>query len=113
MQTTLQVTRGQRNDPFPVYIPPVFLNEQNTVMTVSSGNRSANGRLADYFEVKDTKATTHSTERVEAGLSEDANSVDQFPFAARGGRAVYPAEGDVSDVPASFQVEVDGGDTVI
>jgi hypothetical protein len=91
LTTTLQVSRGQRNDPFPAYIPPILskiggmpngaptqpLTENPTVLSESDqllaarqqssavsllggGNRGESGRLAAYFNVRDTKATTRA-----------------------------------------------------
>lgn len=62
LTTTVEVSRGQRNDPFPAYVPPVFLGKDNTVQT-SSGNRSQDGRLALYTEVQDLRATSRATDR--------------------------------------------------
>ncbi len=44
MSTTLQVTRGQPNDPFPLYVPPVPHDKQG---------KDSNSRLAKSFIVPD------------------------------------------------------------
>jgi hypothetical protein len=97
LSTTVSVTRGQRHDPFPCYIPPVFLNDQNAKLVVSSGNRGDNGRLGKFFQVRDTKATTGATNR-SGPFATEYNDVDQYPEAAAGGRAVYPEDGDIQQI---------------
>jgi hypothetical protein len=106
LRTTVQVSRGQRNDPFPAYIPPVFINSDLSTVSSASGNRSANGRLADFFFVKDTNATTNATDKDEDFIANQSeNDLDKATRANRGGKAVYPAseqnfiEGDVFIVP--------------
>ncbi len=89
-QTTLQVVRGQRNDPFPVYIPPVFLNDANGVVTTISGDRSETGRLGKFFEIKDTAATSHSTQKT-APDNLGGNTVDMKGVVSEGGTVVFPA----------------------
>ena len=76
LETTVEVSRGQRNDPFPVYIPPVFTNDKGDTMQSTSGDRSRDGRLALFFPVRDTKATLGATNRDEQWLSEGPNHVD-------------------------------------
>jgi len=80
MTTTLSVTRGQRNDPFPAYIPPVFINDSGQTEEQVSGNRGATGRLARFFKVKDTSATRSSTEGEGPSEAElGRNETDQYP----------------------------------
>ena len=62
-ETSVQLTRGQRNDPYPAYVPPIFLDDSSEVIIGSSGDRSKFGRLAKNFLIKDTKATVASTGR--------------------------------------------------
>jgi len=76
LQTTVSVARGQRNDPFPVYIPPKFLNPSNEVVQ-ASGDRSETGRLGRFFLIKDTQATTHSTQK-EGPFSLGENFIDKI-----------------------------------
>ena len=87
LQTTVNVTRGQRNDPFPVYIPPVFINGAGEQVTASSGNRSASGRLAKFFQVRDTNATTGSTQR-KGPFAQAGNETDEFAHLDRSGIAI-------------------------
>lgn len=92
LTTTVQVSRGQRNDNYPAYIPPIlskiggnvagaapvqvpadvaqpvtqtdFQNLQrqqsSSVAVQGGGIRTSAGRLADYFFVRDTRATSFS-----------------------------------------------------
>lgn len=100
MATTVAVSRGQRNDPFPAYIPPIMskvgslpagaidttteqallatalpsgvsqaINAQLQIATdvnvsplavQGGGDRGEEGRLADFFQVRDTKATENA-----------------------------------------------------
>jgi hypothetical protein len=104
MATSVTVSRGQRNDPFPAYIPPVMskvgglpagsvnpgellgaagssavaalgaginttiqqqLNaaqdaSSSPLATQGGGDRGENGRLANFFQVRDTKATENA-----------------------------------------------------
>jgi len=81
--TTIEVSRGQRNDPFPAYIPPTFLNNQDNTLSVAAGNRTRDGRLAQYFVVKDTRATVGAIDRHQDDIIQlGYNSVDQ-PFYLR------------------------------
>lgn len=75
MTTTVHVTRGQRNDPFPVYVPPVFLNEFNEIVQ-ASGDRSETGRLGRYFAIRDTPATTRAVGKQPPFSADDRNEVD-------------------------------------
>ena len=80
MQTTLSVSRGQRNDPFPAYIPPVFINDAGETVQQVSGNRGEDGRLGQFFHVLDTQATAHSTEGEGPHEADNGpNRIDQFP----------------------------------
>lgn len=86
MTTTVQVSRGQRNDPFPAYIPPVLARTAGSIIAAQGGgDRTASGRLADFFYVRDSRATT----------------------TAIGGIANYSAENDIDKIenisgPAEF-----------
>lgn len=88
LSTSVQVSRGQRNDPFPAYIPPVFLSNDTSVDETTSGNRGDTSRLGDYFEVKDTHATTGAT-NAEGPFSATENELDKEPAANREGIAEY------------------------
>jgi hypothetical protein len=86
--TTVEVSRGQRNDPFPAYIPPVFLNDKNETSQVSSGNRSRDGRLAQYFSIKDTRATINATTRRDP-VNVGPNTVDTYAaLIQKGGKSI-------------------------
>jgi len=76
LMTSVEVSRGQRNDPFPVYIPPVFLNPNEEIMRTSSGDRSADGRLSKMFCLKDTNATICATDRAEVNTETGPNELD-------------------------------------
>lgn len=106
LSTTVSVTRGQRNDPWPVYIPPVFLNDDNSIRSVSSGNRGANGRLGKYFQVKDPFAVLTATDR-EGPFAAERNETDTPPDAAAGGRAIYP-DGDSTATIEDFTADQEG-----
>lgn len=62
--TSLQVTRGQRNDPFPVYVPPsVSKGKKNIKITdvgATNGNRSKTGRLSKFFKAQNSISTTRA-----------------------------------------------------
>lgn len=69
--TTLTLSRGQRNDPFPVYVYPQRKGFE--------GVRNDKGRLADYFVQMDSSATSRASillwgETVK--IKQDANYVD-------------------------------------
>jgi hypothetical protein len=76
MLTTLTLSRGQRNDPFPVYVKPsAFLK----------GDRKFDGRLSQYFATKDPSAVVRAVEGTPsliytAGNMDDANWVDDPMF---------------------------------
>ncbi|MCF6205345.1 MAG: lytic transglycosylase domain-containing protein [Sulfurovum sp.] len=68
MVTRVQVVRGQRNDPFPSYVPPRTNLQKDpkvtgTTNTIEGGDRNSTGRLGKFFDVLDTKATTRSNQR--------------------------------------------------
>ena len=87
LKTTVTVTRGQRNDPFLAYIPPVFLNDGGAKVN-SSGDRSSGGRLAKHFKVRDTGATTKATTK--SGTAElDGNETDSRGGISRSGTVVF------------------------
>lgn len=118
MTTTLKLSRGQRNDPYPAYIPPSVNTEYGrkteTVGLGSAqlsiefggefakrggGNRGGQegpaSRLDDFFSIKDTAATLRSTQRESSALDQiyaEFNIIDEKPNADRGGVAVYPGE---------------------
>jgi hypothetical protein len=56
MKTSLQVTRGQPNNPFPVYVLPAFEGMGAT----DSQRRTAKSRLATYFVTPDPVAIRRS-----------------------------------------------------
>jgi hypothetical protein len=89
LTTTVEVSRGQRNDPFPAYIPPVFLDAGGKTLQTSSGNRSKDGRLAQYFRVKDRRATVTAVNRGDPTTDTGPNTTDQIAsLSATGGRAI-------------------------
>jgi len=88
-KTIVGVSRGQRNDPFPVYVPPVFLNAQNDVITQSSGDRSFGGRLGKFFEIKDTQASAHWVENP-GPIWLGRNAVDEKDNIPKTGTLVFP-----------------------
>lgn len=49
MNTVLQVTRGQRNDPFPMYVLPPL----DAFDATDTQRRTSSGRLAQYFAIPD------------------------------------------------------------
>jgi len=108
MTTSIQVSRGQRNDPLPAYVPPTVsrsfgskstnilgfgeLTETSEFSLKGGGNRTDTGRLADYFELRDTKATLGSSER-NVSAQNDENIADTQPNADKGRIAIYPDQG--------------------
>lgn len=76
MVTSAQVSRGQRNDPFLSYIPP-----KSTTLTtadkdrVEGGDRSRFGRLAEFFEVLNSPATSRSTQAVDLDTFNNTDSL--------------------------------------
>jgi len=105
--TTVEVSRGQRNDPFPAYIPPVFLNDQNLTLQVSSGNRSRDGRLAQYFTVQDTRSTIGATTRTDPTNVGAHNLVDvESNLVKKGGKSItayVDSEGSKTIVPEQIK----------
>lgn len=114
--TTVQVSRGQRNDPYPAYIPPVFLRRDNSIDTTTSGNRGQTSRLSEFFQIKDTHATIGAVDK-EGPFSTETNNLDVSPFANREGRAEYswPARSqrhpnEVGDFPDPSKIGIDDND---
>jgi len=98
LMTTVQVSRGQRNDPFPAYIPPVFAVRNGKDVDVKhSGNRWQDGRLAQTFDIMDTNATKNAVGRQPQDASENENTIDKPPFAGHGGRVQYAGAGLAAD----------------
>lgn len=52
MTSAFTLSRGQRNDPFPVYVKPALRSTQ--------GNRTDLGRLADFFKTINPEAVRHA-----------------------------------------------------
>lgn len=125
MRTSLQLSRGQRNDPFPAYIPPavpqrytkavevdlssfgksetqkVVLSKFEATEGFSSaqdgGDRGDTGRLSEYFRVKDTEGTLYA---VMGSPTDDVeNKIDKWPNADGFGRAEYA--GDAPSTPSA------------
>lgn len=61
MVTSIQVSRGQRNDPFLSYIPPATARLSVGANSVEGGDRGLRGRLSTFFDVLNTPATYRST----------------------------------------------------
>ena len=122
LTTTVQVSRGQRNDPFPAFVPPIFLDTRGVRDGNTSGDRSEDGRLAAYFPVKDTHGTYGAVDKIEEDYSkgklgvEDPsgtgeNIIDRPGNANGKGKAEYAYPNDInlakyqltlSDGPGSF-----------
>lgn len=98
MRTTVAVVRGQRNDPFPVYIPPVFLDAQNKTVVQYSGDRSFTGRLAKFFEIRDNQASRHALGNP-GPVSSAGNTVDEKDNIPRSGTVVFPGTNQVRRPP--------------
>lgn len=105
MATTISVSRGQRNDPFPVYIPPTvskFKLEQRNVPTENfekkqGGNRgnhgsNENSRLSEFFKIKPHLATIRSVGANSRDISDftKTNIIDELSNPEHGGTAIYP-----------------------
>ena len=88
LSTSVQVSRGQRNDPFPSYIPPVFLRTDNSVDGTTSGNRGDTSRLGEFFPIKDTHATAGATNKA-GPFSTAENELDKPRNSNRSGQAEY------------------------
>lgn len=110
MRTTVQVSRGQRNDPFPVYIPPALVGLNSaavpaggslaSVQSPGGGDRTENGRLGTFFPIMDTPATANATHlnpnaQLDAGFPFPENDIDQRGNVV--GFAIYP--GDAANRP--------------
>lgn len=93
LTTTVHVSRGQRNDPYPAYIPPIFVNQ--------SGRTSA-----QPAPVADNQVTTWPTKQSESALSSATQSLRDAIQAKRDALGF-------SDMPIDFllgwvQVESNG-----
>ncbi len=97
MTTVLQVTRGQRNDPFPMYVLPP-LSPMNPTDTQ---RRTSSGRLSTYFVVPDPIAVRRALVLRSPGF--------EFSGAARGGGAGASYQNDVD----SAQVAATYNETVV
>ena len=112
-QTTVQVSRGQRNDPYPLYVPPILVKHTVGTIEVPSGatqaivgpvrsiedfaysaiaeqgggNRQADGRLGQVFEIKDTGATKNAVGGSPKSAPE--NLVDKEEYS---GAVIRPAQ---------------------
>jgi hypothetical protein len=65
-------------------------SQASSVAAQGGGNRQADGRLGDFFYVKDTRATAFS---VGANpRNDDGNTMDKSPNADHGGHAEYVGE---------------------
>lgn len=120
--TTLQVARGQRTDPFPIYIPPSLgkkadvtpqaLDSEldiaatarevlaaNQVAGAFSGNRTKTGRLARFFPVRSTQASTRAHGGFETDLAGGTgpNTVDKTP--AKGTGVYFTANPSADTLP--------------
>jgi len=114
MRTTVQVSRGQRNDPFPSYIMPTVVSntaelsasvKRSTILQNGGGNRSSDGRLADFFNIRDTRATANAVGG-EAKFS-DENTMDKRGNQQYGskGSAAYANEAIQDDtIPVKDQI---------
>jgi hypothetical protein len=130
LRTTVQVTRGQRNDPFPAYIPPtappadptsslpiplvlspVNLAERERLQSNASsqfvqkggGDHTVKGRMAQFFMVMDTDATLSSVGSTPDQHSE--NTIDEQGNADGGGIAIY-SHNLVSYDPATADTQI-------
>jgi hypothetical protein len=100
MTTTIQVSRGQRNDPYLSYVPPnVETLTSQTLKTqfdvdanvdigdIDGGVRDSTGRLAEYFKVLSTQATYRAVDGTdvfqEIPSSNSPNRLDEpyYPYA--------------------------------
>ena len=106
LKTTVQVTRGQRNDPFPVYIPPVFIGQDDESLVNVSGDRSLAGRLGQFFKVRDTPATTNSTQKKEPfSTAENTTDQDGTNLSLLGGVVVFPDTGQRTSDTIVFDID--------
>lgn len=76
MTTIVQVSRGQRNDPYLSYVSPEWV-DANSKIREGSGNRGEGSRLGQYFKVVDGKEIVHKT-----GV--EPNTLDMPPNEAGG-----------------------------
>jgi len=80
--TSLQVTRGQRNDPFPVYVPPSVSKSAKkrpvTALVATNGNRTKTGRLARVFKAENSISTTRAGVEAPADNALDKNPPPSF-----------------------------------
>lgn len=118
LRTSIQVTRGQRNDPFPAYIPPVFGKNNVTgfpagtdVTSIPVSSNIPTGSLEFANSVASSVAIqgggnrqtdgrlgkffhikdTRATANAVGAVNKnhENNTIDQFPHADHGGRAEY------------------------
>lgn len=105
--TTVQVSRGQRNDPFPAYIPPIIATNAgrpafgvgdlgatpglvpNPIATEGGGNRQADGRLGKHFQISNTPATSNTRDAPHSNIETYGNIIDKAPNADGGKFAKY------------------------
>lgn len=73
MQTSLQVTRGQANNPYPLYVMPKISNYTPT----ETQRRTAQSRLAQYFLIPDVLAVQRSA-FIGAGTYKNRQVMDSF-----------------------------------
>lgn len=121
LTTTVSVSRGQRNDPFPAYIPPTIskaeLQKRNVPTSEfekkQGGNRGKHGndepsRLSEYFKVKPHLSTIRNIGATNKDLSDFSklNIIDQFPEADKGGIAIYPNRKAPREIMQAAAVEV-------
>jgi hypothetical protein len=115
LSTSVEVSRGQRNDPFPAYIPPIITKPDGYTDTTHSGDRSNTSRLSKFFQIKDTMATRgHATLPGNPApiLSTDENEIDK-PNQANGvGRAEYSGQQSSKVTVTSNTVTLTNGEVV-
>lgn len=123
MTTKITVSRGQRNDPFPAYIPPQMTKDSgvrevdaisggytelpqtlqlmtSNLQKIGGGNRTSDGRLGQYFPIKDTHATERALDFKNLRISATGeNTLDISPNANFGGTAEYANIAASRDVP--------------
>jgi murein DD-endopeptidase MepM/ murein hydrolase activator NlpD len=79
MKTTLQVTRGQPNNPFPIYVLPTY----EAMGATDEQRRTSRSRLATYFITPDPIAIRRSL-FLRAGTSSTGGGQDDFNSGMRG-----------------------------
>jgi hypothetical protein len=132
--TTLQLSRGQRNDPYPAYVAPIlaqtgglpagaptqsvnnFTDQERaqrsaTVAQQGGGDRTSSGRLAKQFAARDTWATSHAV----GGAAKAAGDNDIDKPSNVPGYAEFPNQFAKRDAPVDqqfgdFALPVDGSD---